>query len=56
VIFPPAIAKPLVDLITMVGERAVVALIEAAVNRTKAAQLKRNKTFFQRLFSRKAPP
>ncbi len=53
-IFPPAISKPLVDLITMVGERAVVALIEAAVSRTKAAQLKRNKTLFQRIFSRGA--
>ena len=50
---PPAIAKPLVELISLVGEHAVVAIVDAALRDTKAAQLKRNKTLFQRLFSRR---
>lgn len=49
---PPSVSKPLVDLISLIGEHAVVALIDAAIRRTKEAELRRNKTLFQRIFSR----
>ena len=55
-ILPPKVVQPVLEWIGLVGEKLVVASIEAAVRRTRAAQLKRNMTFFQRLFSRKAPP
>jgi hypothetical protein len=51
-IVPPPVTKVIVEALGLLGEKAVVSILESAIKRTREAELKRNKSLFQRIFSR----
>lgn len=50
---PPAVAKPVVKLIELVGEKVAVALLKRLLNDSREAQLKTNYEAGKRIFKRK---
>lgn len=50
-ILPPGTMKAILELVELVGEKLAVAMLESLVKNTREAQLKRNKSLFQRLIS-----
>jgi hypothetical protein len=52
-VIPPAVAKPLNALIDLLGEKALVALLQRLLEGSRDAQLKANHEAGRRVFVRK---